>query len=63
MTGQTGDDGTNNVEVMVPLKNLSYFWHTLEMSLINSDVNLILTWNASCIIVSTNVANQMQHLQ
>ena len=29
MTGQTGDDGTNNVEIMVPLKYLSNFWRTL----------------------------------
>ena len=28
------------------------------MPLINSEVNLILTWSANCIIVSTNVANQ-----
>ena len=28
------------------------------MSLINSEVNLILTWYANCVIVSTNVANQ-----
>ena len=34
MTGQTGDDGTKNVEIMVPLKYLSNFWRTLEMSLI-----------------------------
>ena len=25
MTGQTGDDGTNNVEIIVPLKYLSNF--------------------------------------
>ena len=28
------------------------------MSLINCDVNFILTWSANCVIVSTNVANQ-----
>ena len=28
------------------------------MSLINCETNLILTWSANCIIVSTNVANQ-----
>ena len=28
MTGQTGDDGTKNVEIMVPLKYLSNFWRT-----------------------------------
>ena len=28
------------------------------MPLINCDVNLILTWSANCVIVSTDVANQ-----
>ena len=30
MTGQTGNDGTKNVEMMVPLKYLSNFWRSLE---------------------------------
>ena len=30
MTGQTGNNGTKNVETMVPLKYLSNFWETLE---------------------------------
>ena len=30
MTGQTGDNGTKNVEVMVPLSYLSVFWRSLE---------------------------------
>ena len=58
MTGQTGNNGTKNVEIMVPLKYLNNFWRTLEMPLINCEINLILTWSANCIIVSTNVANQ-----
>ena len=58
MTGQTGDDGTKNVEIMVPLKYLSNFWRTLEVPLINYEVNLILTWSSTCVIVSTNNANQ-----
>ena len=57
-TGQTGDDGTKNVEIMVPLKYLSNFWRILEMPLINCEVNLILTWSSACVIVSTNNANQ-----
>ena len=28
------------------------------MPLINCEVNLILTWSANCVIISTNVANQ-----
>ena len=31
MTVQIGDDGTINVEIVVPLKYLSNFWRTLEM--------------------------------
>ena len=40
MTGQTGDDGTKNVETMVLLKYLSNFWRTLEMPLINCEIIL-----------------------
>ena len=58
MTGQTGDDGTKSVEIIVPLAYLSVFWHSLKLPLINCEVNLILTWSANCVIVSTNVANQ-----
>ena len=59
ITGQTNNDGeTNGVEIMVPLKYLSNFWRTLEMALINCEVELILTWSADCVIISTNVANQ-----
>ena len=57
MTSQTGDDEKKNVEIMVPLKYLRNFWRTLEMALINSEINLILTWSSNCVIVSTNVAN------
>ena len=46
ITGQTEDDGTKDVEIMVPLKYLSNFWRTLEMPLINCEVNLILTWTS-----------------
>ena len=44
---------------MVPLKYLSNFWRTLEMSLINCEVELILTWSAGCVIIYTDVANQV----
>ena len=51
MSGQTGDDGTKNVEIMVPLSYFSVFWRSLELPLINCVINLILTWSADCIIV------------
>ena len=59
-TGQTNNNGRiDNVEIMVSWKYLSNFWRTLEMPLINCEVNLILTWSANCVILNTNVANQI----
>ena len=43
---------------MVPLKYLSNFWRTLEMPLINCEVNLILTWSSNCLLISTLNPNQ-----
>ena len=37
---------------------LSNFWRTLEMSLINCEVNLILTRPSTCVIISSASANQ-----
>ena len=60
ITGQTDNNGRiDNVEIIVPLKYLSNFWRTLEMPWINCEVNLILTWSADCVIIYTNVANQV----
>ena len=59
ITGETNDDGIINVEIMVPLKYLSNFWRTLEMPLINCEVELILNWSANCVIIYTNVNNQV----
>ena len=41
ITGNTTADGnTKDVEIIVPLKYLSNFWRTLEIPLINCEVNL-----------------------
>ena len=46
ITGKTLADGSEkDVDIMVLLKYLSNFWRTLEISLINCEVNLILTWS------------------
>ena len=65
ITGQTAADSDNgnipgrvDVEIMVPLKYLSNFWRTLEMPLINCEVELILTCSANCVIIYPNVNNQ-----
>ena len=43
---------------MVPLKYLSTFWRTIEMSLINFEINLILTRSKGFVIASNTDANQ-----
>ena len=47
ITAQTGADNNNgniavrvDVEIVIPLKSLINFWRTLEMSLINFEVEL-----------------------
>ena len=53
ITWKTPAEGnTKDVEIIVPLKYLSNFWRTLEMPLINCEVNLILTWSPTCVISS-----------
>ena len=34
----------NNAKVVIPLKYLSIFWRSLNIPLINCEVELILTW-------------------
>ena len=53
ITVQTGNDETKSVETVVAFKHLSNFWGTLEMSLFNCKVNLILYWSANCVIIPT----------
>ena len=55
ITGQTGNNGTKDVEIMVPLKYLSNFWRTLEMPLINCEV---LTWSSTSVLFASNIPNQ-----
>ena len=58
ITGQRNNDGErNSVEILVPLKYLCNFWRTLEMPLMNCEVELILDWSENCVIVSTNPEN------
>ena len=45
-------------EVKISLKYLSNFWRTLEMPLINCEINLILTWSMNCFIVNKSLNNQ-----
>ena len=63
ITGETDNNGTKDVEIMVPLKYLSKRWRILEMPLINWEINLILTWSANCFLVAGIKANQVEHFE
>ena len=47
------------VEIMVPLNYISNFWKNLEMFLINCENNLDLNWSKNCILVVTDVQDQV----
>ena len=54
ITGKTpADRNIKNIEVIVPLKYLSNFRRTLEIPLINCEVNLELTWSNDCVITNS----------
>ena len=53
-----GNTNTKDVKIIVPLKYLSNFWRTLEMPLINCEVNLILTWSRDCVITNSTGAGK-----
>ena len=57
--GKTNNNGIINVEIMVPLKYLSNFWRTREMLLINCEVEFISIWSENCVIIYTDVNNQV----
>ena len=53
VTGKiSADNNAKDVKIAVPLKYLSNFWRTLEVTLINFEISLILTWSQDCVISS-----------
>ena len=61
ITGKTPAAGNEkDVDKMVSLRYLSNFWRTLEMPLINCEVNLILTWSSTCVITNSTGAGSFE---
>ena len=42
----------NDVKIVLPLKYFRNFWRSLNMPLINCEVELILTWFKNCVLIS-----------
>ena len=61
LTEQNG--GRKNVKNLVILKYLNNFWRTIEMSLISSEMSVILTWFENYFTIDTLVENQVPELK
>ena len=65
ITGKTPAAGNaNDVKIVVPLKYFSNFLRTLEILLINYEINLILSWPEDCVfflrLEQQNLKQQIQ---
>ena len=49
--------GKNETEIVIPLKYLSNFWRSLDIPLINCEVEIILTWSKNCVLAHMTAAN------
>ena len=55
-SGVTNNNLTkNDVKVVVPLKHLSNFWRSLNIPLINCEIELILTWFKNCVLIDKSI--------
>ena len=59
--GKTGNTSTKDVEIMVPLKYLSNFLRTLEISFINCEISPMLTWSKYCFLEPTFAVTNTRH--
>ena len=59
ITGKTleNNDLLTNVKLVIPLKYLNNFWRSLNISLINCEIELILTWSKNCVLADMTTRN------
>ena len=53
----TNKVGKNETEVVIPPKHLENFWKTLNIPLINCEIELILIWSKNCVLSDMTAAN------
>ena len=49
--------GKKETEIVVPLKHLNNFWRTLNIPLMNCEIELILTWSKNWVLADMAAAN------
>ena len=57
IVGKTPEDNDSltNTKVVIPLKHLSNFWSSLNIPLINCEVELVLPWSKNCVLADMTV--------
>ena len=57
ITGKIPEDNDllTNAKLVIPLKHLRNFWRSLNIPLINCEVELILTWSKNCVLADMTV--------
>ena len=50
--------GKNEIEVAIPVKHLSNFSRSLNIPLINFEVELTLTWSKNCVLIDMTRRNE-----
>ena len=64
LTRQTGNNITKIAEIMALLKYLSDSLRTLEMPLIECEINRDLNWTENCVLVTANIEKiKLNHFQ
>ena len=58
IVGRIGSNGRRDVKIRVPLKYSSNFLRIFKMSLINCEINFILTCSARCFIIDDPIAGR-----
>ena len=53
-------NGTQEIELAIPIKYLGNFWRELNIPLISCELSLELKWEKNCVITSL-ILQQMQH--
>ena len=49
------NDSLTNAEDVIPVKYLSNFWRSLNIPLINCEIELVLTWSKNCVLADMTV--------
>ena len=52
-----GSNTEKEIKIVVPLKHLSNFWKSLDIPLINCEINLILTWSENFVITNKAISD------